>query len=275
MCAADVFNFDVDGDDPLNSGTESSALLSPKASVVLGPWSGTEFYVNAGSGFHSNDARGSTTTRDPGTGETVEPTTPLVRANGAEFGVRTVRIPKVQTTVAVWWLGIDSELLFIGDAGTTEATRPSRRVGVEWSTYARPRPWLALDADIAISRGEFTDDDPAGDRIPGSVESVIALGASFDEQPAGLWQRAPSSLRRALARRRRQRPFAGHDPDQRSRPESGWAAARASCSTCSTCSTQKPATSTTSIPRGCETSLLKVWTTSTRILHFHARPASH
>jgi outer membrane receptor protein involved in Fe transport len=97
-----------------------------------------------------------------------------------EFGVRTVRIPKVQTTVALWTLGIDSELLFIGDAGTTEATRPSRRVGVEWATYARPRPWLALDADVAISRGKFTDDDPAGDRIPGSVESVIALGASFD-----------------------------------------------------------------------------------------------
>ncbi len=176
----DIFNFDVKGDDPLNSGTKASGLISPKASVVLGPWSGTELYVNTGVGFHSNDARGSTTTRDPGTGETVDPTTPLVRANGAEFGVRTVRIPKVQTTVAVWALGIDSELLFIGDAGTTEATRPSRRVGVEWATYARPRPWLALDADVAISRGRFTDQDPAGDRIPGSVESVIAVGASLD-----------------------------------------------------------------------------------------------
>ena len=161
------------------------------------------------SGFHSNDARGSTTTRDSGTGETVDPTTPLVRANGAEFGVRTVRIPKVQTTVAVWALGIDSELLFIGDAGTTEATRPSRRIGVEWSTYARPRPWLALDADVAISRGRFTDDDPAGNRIPGSVESVIALGASFDSADASsaacafvISARARSSKTTAFARRR-------------------------------------------------------------------------
>jgi hypothetical protein len=176
----DIFTFDVEGDDSLNSGTKASGLISPKASIVLGPWGGTEYYVNTGVGFHSNDARGSTTTRDPGTGQAVDPTTPLVRANGVEFGVRTVRIPKVQTTVAVWALGLDSELLFIGDAGTTEATRPSRRVGVEWATYARPRPWLGLDADVAISRGRFTDGDPAGDRIPGSVESVIALGASFD-----------------------------------------------------------------------------------------------
>jgi hypothetical protein len=177
----DVFGFDVDGDDPLNSGTESSGLLSPKGSVVLGPWSGTELYVNAGMGFHSNDARGSTTTRDPGTGEPVEPTTPLARANGAEFGVRTVKIPKVQMTVAAWWLGIDSELLFIGDAGTTEATRPSRRVGLEWATYARPHAWVSFDADVAISRGRFADGDPAGDHIPGAVESVISVGVAIDD----------------------------------------------------------------------------------------------
>jgi hypothetical protein len=176
----DVFTFDVDADDVENAGSETSALASPKASLILGPWSGTELYVNGGAGFHSNDARGAMTTRDPGTGNRVEPTTPLVRASGAELGIRTVKIPRTQMTVAAWWLGIDSELLFIGDAGTTEATRPSRRVGVEWATYARPLPWLSLDADVAVSRGRFTDADPAGDRIPGSVESVISLGAVLD-----------------------------------------------------------------------------------------------
>ncbi len=181
----DVFNFDVESDNPLNSGTDASALVSPKASLILGPWDGTEVYVNAGGGFHSNDARGATTTVDPSTGEAVAPTTPLVRANGAEFGIRTVKIPKVQTTVAIWWLGIDSELLFIGDAGTTEATRPSRRIGIEWSTYARPHPWVSLDADVAFSDGRFTDDDPAGNYIPGAVESVISLGAAIDSGTRG------------------------------------------------------------------------------------------
>ena len=211
----DIFNFDVEGDNPLNSGSEASGLISPKGSVVLGPWGGTEFYVNAGIGFHSNDARGATTTRDPGTGEPVDPTTPLVRARGAEIGVRTVRIPKVQTTVAVWGLGIDSELLFIGDAGTTEATRPSRRVGVEWATYARPHPWVALDADVAVSRGTFTDDDAAGDRIPGSVESVISIGAIDRQRAARVRWRSPAPLRPALAARGRQRPLEGDEPRER------------------------------------------------------------
>ena len=43
----------------------------------------------------------------------------------------------LQSTVALWYLGIDSELLFVGDAGTTEAGRLSRRVGIEWTSYAR------------------------------------------------------------------------------------------------------------------------------------------
>ena len=177
----DVFDFDVSGSNLLNSGSVTSGLISPKGSVVLGPWSGTELYVNTGFGFHSNDARGATTTQDPRSGEPTAPTTPLVRAKGAEFGVRTVRVPGVQMTVAGWWLGIDSELLFIGDAGTTEATRPSRRIGVEWTAYARVSSWLSLDADVAVSRGRFTDGDPAGDAIPGSVESVISLGAVVDD----------------------------------------------------------------------------------------------
>lgn len=81
----------------------------------------------------------------------------------------------------MWTLGIASELLFLGDAGTTEASRPSRRTGIEWANYFRPVPWLTLDADIAASSARFTDHDPAGDRIPGAIETVISLGASLQE----------------------------------------------------------------------------------------------
>jgi hypothetical protein len=178
----DVFHFNVTSDEPANSGVKTSALVSPKFSTVFGPWGGTEFYVNAGYGFHSNDARGATLTRDPLSGESVDPGTSLVRARGSEVGVRTVRIPHVQMTTSIWFLGIDSELHFVGDAGTTSAGRPSRRSGFEWATYASPRSWLSLDVDVAISRARFTDADEAGDRIPGSVESVVSAGATLDNR---------------------------------------------------------------------------------------------
>jgi hypothetical protein len=177
---ADRYQFAVTSDSPLNSGDGSDGLVSPKAGVIVGPWSGTELYANAGTGFHSNDARGAAITVDPLTGEPVDRVTPLVRAKGAEVGLRTVRLRGVQSTVALWYLGIDSELLFVGDAGTTEAGRPSRRVGLEWTNYARLAPWLTLDADLAFTRARFTDDDPVGTHIPGALDRVISAGVTVE-----------------------------------------------------------------------------------------------
>jgi hypothetical protein len=77
--------------------------------------------------------------------------------------------------LAIWSLSIDSELVFAGDADTTEAGRPSHRYGMEWANYDRPRPWLVFDADLSLSRSRFTDGDPAGDEIPGSVQRVASL----------------------------------------------------------------------------------------------------
>jgi hypothetical protein len=177
---ADVYQFDVESDQPLNSGSGSDAMVSPKFSAVFGPWSGTEFYVNAGLGFHSNDARGAVISVNPSTGDAVAPVTPLVRGRGAEVGVRTVRLKGLQSTLTAWHLGLDSELLFVGDAGTTEAGRPSRRMGLEWTNYWRVRPWLTADADLSLARAEFTDDDLAGDAVPGSLDRVISGGVTVE-----------------------------------------------------------------------------------------------
>jgi outer membrane receptor protein involved in Fe transport len=180
----DVYRFDVTSDTPQNSGRASDAILSPKLSTVIGPWAGTELYVNAGLGFHSNHALGVTLAVDPTTGARAPAVPPLVRARGAEVGLRTVRIPGMQSTVALWVLGFDSELVFVGDSGTTEAAGASRRAGVEWTTYAHPRDWLSFEADLALSRSRFTDVG-AADAIPGALSRVIGAGVTIE--PAQNW----------------------------------------------------------------------------------------
>ena len=178
---AEGYRFAVDARSlPANSGTATSGVVSPKAGLVVGPFSGTEFYANAGTGFHSNDARGTTMRVDPSTGGPADRVTPLARATGAEFGVRTIAVPHLQSTLSLWTLGLASELVFIGDAGTTTAGRPSRRSGIEFANYYHPWPWLTLDADLAWSRARFTDADPAGANIPGSVRTVASGGATLD-----------------------------------------------------------------------------------------------
>lgn len=178
------FDFDVRSDVPDNSGNASEDMLSPKVQLVLGPWARTEYYLSYGQGFHSNDARGVTTRtnpdpRDPGYLQPLDPVTPLARTTGYEAGLRSIPFEGFQTTLAVWNLDLDSELLFVGDAGTTEPSRPSKRYGIEWYGYYAPRPWLAFDLLAAYTRARFTDDDPVGDRIPGAIQGALAGGITL------------------------------------------------------------------------------------------------
>ena len=176
----DQYNFDVDSNIPQNSGKVDDSIVSPKLSLIFGPWAETEYFLNYGYGFHSNDARGTTITVDPGTLGPADKVDPLVRSKGAEVGVRTEIISNLESSLSLWELKLDSELLFVGDAGTTEASRPSKRTGVEWTNHYRPKPWLLVDLDLCVSRARFTDEDPAGDSIPGSIEKVASFGVTVD-----------------------------------------------------------------------------------------------
>lgn len=176
---ADRFAFDVTSSLDANSGRRHDSQISPKLSTIFGPWAQTEFFVNAGRGFHSNDARGTTTRIDPKTGLPTAPVPGLVAGQGHEFGVRTEVLPGLQSSLALWRLRNDSELVYVGDAGTTEASRPSKRSGVEWNNHWTPYPWLLLDADFAWTRARFSDADPAGDRIPGAVDRTAAVAATL------------------------------------------------------------------------------------------------
>jgi outer membrane receptor protein involved in Fe transport len=175
---ADGFWFDVDSSIAENSGRRSAGMVSPKLSLIFGPWAKTETFVNYGYGFHSNDARGTTARVAARTGDAIDPVTPIVRTRGGELGLRTEIVPGLQSSLALWQLRIGSELLFVGDAGETEATRPSRRRGIEWTNHYRVAPWLLLDADLALSRARFSDRSPEGNRIPGTVGRVASLGVS-------------------------------------------------------------------------------------------------
>jgi outer membrane receptor protein involved in Fe transport len=175
----DGSRYRVDAFDPANSGVTSAAIVSPKGGAIIGPWKGTELYLNAGTGFHSNNALGTTITHNLD-GEAVDRVTPLVRAKGAEIGLRTVALPHLQTTVSLWMLRLGSELVYNGDAGATEPGPASERHGVEFANYYSPRKWLTFDADLSLSRARFTQFDPAGQFVPEAVGTVVSAGASVD-----------------------------------------------------------------------------------------------
>ena len=184
----------------LNSGSASQFLPSPKASLIFGPWSNTEFYVQGGFGFHSNDARGAAQRIEPISPDNPFPTPatpirPLVPTKGAEVGVRTLAVPHLQSTLSLWYLYSASELQQSGDTGGTVASKsPSNRYGVEWANFYTPLEHLAFDFDIAYSKALFTKIDPddaapgspGGRYVPEAVGLVISSGMTVQNYK-GFW----------------------------------------------------------------------------------------
>ncbi|MYM37946.1 TonB-dependent receptor [Duganella qianjiadongensis] len=185
----DRYRYDVSSNLAPNSGVASAGLLSPSLSLIFSPLEQTELYLNLGKGFHSNDARGTVATLDVRTGEALAPVPGLVQSRGQEVGLRTELIPRMQTALSLYRLDFDSELTYIGDSGTTEAGRPSRRYGIELSNYYKVLPWLSIDVDAAYAHARSRDHDAlAGDYIEDAVEGVGQLALTVDK--LGPWSGA-------------------------------------------------------------------------------------
>ncbi len=172
----------------LNSGSAGKFLPSPKATLIYTPWDKTEFYAQGGFSFHSNDARGSTQTMEPISPDFPFPTacakiSPLVQTKGGEIGARTSVVPHLQSTIALWYLHSNSELMQDGDTGGTSASeQSSNRYGVEWANYYMPVEHLSFDFDVADSRAQFTQVDPDDAAF---INPTIANGLSYPEQLPG------------------------------------------------------------------------------------------
>jgi len=157
-----------------NTGQSTAKFLpSPKASLIFGLWNNTEFYVQGGFSYHTNDVRGSTQLYEPVSPDSPYYNTPvydspspnkiafLVQTKGGEIGMRTVAIPHLQSTAEIWYLHSNSELLQSGDTGgTSPSQQPSNRYGIEVGNYYTPSEHWVFDADFADSRALFTEDDP-------------------------------------------------------------------------------------------------------------------
>ncbi len=161
-----------------NSGKASDDNIALKGSVIVALNRDWESYLAAGQGLHSNDARGTTIQVDPADGSAVDAVDPLVDSMGYEVGVRGVMAGRLSTSLALWQLDLDSELLFVGDAGNTEASRASRRKGLEMTLYYQLNERWNMDLEYAWTKAELRGHSADGNEIPGAVKNVVQAGIS-------------------------------------------------------------------------------------------------
>jgi outer membrane receptor protein involved in Fe transport len=173
----DVIGYDVRAALPANAGKGSDGFLAPKASLAWQALPALELYANYGESFHSNDVRGATINVDPVSGDPVDRVPVFARARGAELGAR-LETRAFSASLVGFYLGLESELVFVGDAGTTEPNGATRRYGAEATIFWRPTKRLTIDTTAAITRARFRQSAGFG-HIPGAVPFVVAGGASF------------------------------------------------------------------------------------------------
>ncbi len=170
--------FDVTSLQPENSGDGDGSLFSPKFSTAYSLTPELELYAAYGKGFHTNDPRGAVTVVDPATGAPTDPVNLFAESEGGEIGARYEPNPRFNISGSIFALELDSELIFVGDAGTSEPSDATERSGVELSTFWQAADWLVLDAQAAWSKARFQNAGSA-DYVPNSVEFVGGAGATF------------------------------------------------------------------------------------------------
>jgi outer membrane receptor protein involved in Fe transport len=185
---SDHFGFDVedhlnapDTAGPKTSGVRDASILSPKANLIVSPLGGRrgavldalEIYLNYGEGFHSNDARG--VVRDTGA-------TPLAKARGYEAGVRAGFFDRLELAAAAWRLDLRSELVWVGDEGTTEARGATERQGIDLEARLRLLSWLWADADVNLARAVYAGNAGNANAVALAPTRTISAGLSADHR---------------------------------------------------------------------------------------------
>jgi outer membrane receptor protein involved in Fe transport len=176
---ADYITGDVGGLIPANAGSDSGVQWSPKLNIAYQLTDNLEVYAGAGYGFHSNNIAGVVQTEDPVTGDPVDPATLFAESRGGEIGLRWEPNDTFNLSGAIFALDFDSELIYVGDAGISEPSDPTRRYGIELAAFWNPVDWLAIDASYAYSHSRFKDAPSNLDRVPNTVEGVAAAGVTW------------------------------------------------------------------------------------------------
>lgn len=175
---ADHYRWDVFALRSENSGTGADSIVSPKLSFAYNFNDQWEVYANYGGGFHSNDVRAAELSVDPVSGAPADSFAAIVEAKGIETGFRAEISDRLNFSATFFSLELDSELIFVGDAGTTEPNEGTERKGVEAAVFWRPTDWLVLDLTAAKTDAKFKSAPPGEDHIPDAHDVVGAFGAT-------------------------------------------------------------------------------------------------
>ena len=152
--------------------SESKVKFSPKLNFIYSQNNNLQFFLKSGIGFHSNDTR----VVVQNNGKQVLPT-----AIGADIGTIWKPFPKLIVNSALWYLFLEQEFVYVGDAGIIEPSGKSKRMGVELGLRYQLNDWLFFDTDANYTYARSIDEPKGQDYIPLAPDFTTTGGLSFQK----------------------------------------------------------------------------------------------
>jgi outer membrane receptor for Fe3+-dicitrate len=151
--------------------SETKAILSPKLNFFYNAKDNLQLYLKSGLGFHSNDTRVVVANG----GEDILP-----RSYGADLGSVWKPFPKLVVNSALWYLFLEQEFIYVGDAGIVEPSGKTRRYGLDFGLRYQFTDWLFLDTDATLTNARSVNDLEGQNYIPLAPDFTLTGGLSID-----------------------------------------------------------------------------------------------
>ncbi|KAB1153391.1 TonB-dependent receptor [Tenacibaculum aiptasiae] len=168
----DYFNFEYNDALQTNYKTQSEtqSILSPKLNIFYNYNSDLQLYLKTGKGFHSNDTRVVVAQK----GNTILPA-----SYGFDAGFIWKPTPKLLINMAYWYLFLEQEFVYVGDAGIVEPSGKTQRQGVDLSLRYEPVNQLYFNLDANYSHARATEEASGQDYIPLAPDFTLTSGLTY------------------------------------------------------------------------------------------------
>ena len=150
--------------------SEDKVKFSPKLNFIYSVNKDFQLFLKSGLGFHSNDTRVVVAQ----TGKKILPT-----AFGADLGTIFKPISKLVLNAALWYLDLEQEFVYVGDAGIIEPSGKSKRVGIDLGLRYQLTDWLFFDTDVNYAHARSSNEPKGQDYIPLAPDFTSTGGLNF------------------------------------------------------------------------------------------------
>jgi len=161
--------------------SDNELAVLPKLSIQFNQNKNLQWFVKSGIGFHSNDSR-VVIAQNVDNG--------LPKAIGVDFGMVSKPTPKLALNATLWYLQLEQEFVYVGDAGIVEPSGKTERSGIDLGLRYQFSDYLYANSDLTLTKARGIEDRDNQTYIPLAPDLTLTGGLFVKD-----WKKWSGSLK--------------------------------------------------------------------------------